>query len=380
MNVLHVIPSLAEKSGGPSQAIIPMCLALQEKGIDVSLVSTDEGFSGPLAANFFDYKGVKTRLFPVNWGSSFKYSKELRAWLESNVSTFDIVHIHAVFNHACVAAARACQMKRVPYVLRPLGSLDSWSMKQKKLKKQLFWQLAAKKMVQNAAVVHYTSVAEQHDSESYLELNRGAVVPLGVDVPVQVDPMPDENNPYVLVISRLVPTKNIHVLLESFIELSRKEEFAKWRLIIGGAGDEGYVRELEARVVSGQVETKVLFKGWVSGADKFSLLRSASLFALPSQHENFGVSVVEAMACKVPVVVSPEVAVSAQIQAWDAGWISSAETLTNVLAAAMSNHAERQRRGEAAFELAKEFSWSNVAEKISTLYEQITVPRVLQPA
>ena len=160
MRVLHVIPSVSERSGGPATAIIPMCRALMREGIEVLLVTTNAGLSGA-NGDGIEYKGVPARLFHSQWGESFKYSRPLASWLNANIRNFGVAHIHAVFNHSSVAAARACRDAGVPYVIRPLGTLDPWSMTQKSLRKRLFWQVAGKAMLQRAAAVHYTSEAEK---------------------------------------------------------------------------------------------------------------------------------------------------------------------------------------------------------------------------
>src|SRR5688500_8519365 len=114
-------------------AIVPMCRALQAQGIEVVLVATDAGLRDAKrsrdvpSARAIDYEGVPAIFFPSQLGESFKYSRPLSLWLSKNVHRFDLAHIHAVFNHASVAAARECRKARVPYVVRPLGTLEPWS-------------------------------------------------------------------------------------------------------------------------------------------------------------------------------------------------------------------------------------------------------------
>ena len=79
------------------------------------------------------------------------------------------------------------------------------------------------------------------------------------------------------------------------------------RLIIAGSGAPDYERALKARVVQSGSADSVHFAGFVTGADKAHWLAEADVFVLPSYHENFGVSVLEAVAAGVPAVVSPEV-------------------------------------------------------------------------
>jgi len=371
MKVLHVIPSVSERSGGPGHAIIPMCRALQKQGVEIVLASTNDGNEHAALPNG-DYKGVETHLFPVQWGDSFKYSKPLATWLERNIATFDLVHIHAVFNHACVAAARACRKHEVPYIVRPLGTLDPWSMKQKPLKKSLFWQLSARNMMRQAAAIHYTSRGEQESTEGSLGLNHGSVVPLGIDSrPIQVLPSRAEvQSPYVLVLSRLVPTKGLDVLLDAFLQVSARPCYSHWRLIFAGEGPEEFVRQLKEVVLDNDAGNRVIFRGWVEAEAKDQLLRDASLLALPSYHENFGLCVMEALACGVPVLVSPQVNLAAEIETAGAGWIAEIDRdeLAKVLAEVFANENERAKRGFAGRELSLRFTWDEVAARLEKLY------------
>src|SRR6185437_9432193 len=225
MKVLHVIPSVSERSGGPGQAIIPMCRSLNAAGLEVLLASTDADLpvqnrpGGPKRGAITRYKNLQAIFFPTQLGASFKYSRPFALWLDRHVPDFDLVHIHAIFNHSSLAAARACRGKRIPYIVRPLGTLDPWSMKQKSLRKKLFWKAGVNTMLTSAAAIHYTTKGEQQAVESSLGLNHGVVVPLGVDKPVT--PTTDAtvklaalfpvllDHPYVLVLSRLHPKKGL---------------------------------------------------------------------------------------------------------------------------------------------------------------------------
>src|SRR5437867_3375058 len=111
MRVLHVIPGIAERYGGPSRAVSAMCRALGERGLETLIVTTDADGAGRLPVEVghpVRYRDVPTIFFPRRFSESFKYSPPLAAWVDGNVGAFDVVHIHAVFSHACLAAARAC--------------------------------------------------------------------------------------------------------------------------------------------------------------------------------------------------------------------------------------------------------------------------------
>ena len=102
-------------------------------------------------------------------------------------------------------------------------------------------------------------------------------------------------------------------------------------------------------------------------------MRSASVFAMPSYSENFGIAALEAMACGCPVVVTPEVGLAGAIDRAGAGIAVSGEPeeFGAALTALMSDPIRRARMGAAGAKLAaQEFSWSRIAEQVERLYER----------
>jgi glycosyltransferase involved in cell wall biosynthesis len=392
MRVLHVIPSVSERSGGPGLAIVPMCRALQEQGTEVLVATTDEGLNGDQISmgTPTNYKGIRAIFFPAQLGNSFKYSRPLTVWLNANVRDFALVHIHAVFNHASIAAARACRKQGVPYIVRPLGTLDPWSMKQKSLRKSMYWHLAGRRMLVDAAAVHYTSLAEQEATEQSLGLAHGTVVPLGFNVEFD-DTHFEQNhfanefpvlakNRYVLVLSRLLPTKGLDALLDAFLPLVKQAEFSSWRLVFAGEGPEEYVGALRRKVATQGLENSVLFPGWLDGERKNTFLRQASLLALPSYHENFGLCVMEALAFGVPVLVSPHVHLAEDILSAGGGWLANVEkeSIEVTLKEVFRSDAERARRGLAGKEFSRRFTWRNIAGQLIDVYSQLLAERAQQ--
>jgi glycosyltransferase involved in cell wall biosynthesis len=139
-------------------------------------------------------------------------------------------------------------------------------------------------------------------------------------------------------------------------------------LVIAGDGRGEYFEFLKEKARGSE---QILFTGWVEGKQKEALTRGASLFALPSRHENFGLSVVEAMACGVPVLVTPHVNLAREIHNAEAGWVIDFRGLKDGLAAVISDDAERVKRGRAAYEFAKRYSWDKVGRDLTDFYEEI---------
>jgi glycosyltransferase involved in cell wall biosynthesis len=388
VKVLHVIPSVAPRYGGPSKAIFEMCNALQEKGVELLVATTNADGESRLDVELgapLRYQDVPTIFFSRQWSEAFKYSQPLSHWLNENVKHFDVVHIHAVFSHACLSAARASRKHHVPYIIRPLGTLDPWSLRQKSFRKRLMWQLAARRAMHDAAAIHYTTVEEQQLAERSLGLNHGVVIPLGIETGKLQDRAVEEifprrfssidKNPYILFLSRLHPKKNLELLLEVFLRLVKQPEFEAWRLVIAGDGEAEYVNSLRKVVREREGNNHVLFTGWLDGEEKISALQNAALLALTSSQENFGLCVAEALACGVPAVISQQVNLAPDIERTGSGWVTDLEpdSLSHVLTEALSNDDERKRRGNRGRDfVAHQFSWPNLVDDLIVLYHSIS--------
>ncbi len=383
LKILHVIPAVAPRYGGPSRAVFEICRTLRAGGTEVVVATTDADGSGHLPVSIgalIDFNGTETIFFPRQLNERFGYSYPLAKWLDSNVALFDVVHIHAVFSHPCLAAARACRRQDVPYIIRPLGSLDPWSLRQKKWSKQLMWRAGVSRMLRKAAAIHYTTPEEQRLAETVGGLPRGVVIPLGIDME-QFDSTASSaghpatgSAPYVIVLSRLHQKKNLESLIQAFLHLTAKNSFANWRLVIAGDGEPDYVSELKRRVSEWDVANRIVFTGWLAGPAKYSALRNASLLALPSFQENFGLCVTEGLALGVPAVVSSHVNLAREIESAGAGWVTGLDTdeIERTLNHALSDVAELRRRGLAGRDfVSRNLAWPKIGEQLAALYREV---------
>lgn len=386
MRVLHVIPGVAPRYGGPSAAIFEICRSLANIGLEVMVASTDADGSGRLPVTLertVDYQGVPAIFFPRQWSEAFKYSRPLAQWLRRHVADFDLVHIHAVFSHASLAAASSARRAGVPYVVRPLGSLNRWALGHKPLRKIIFWRAGVRTMLHRAQAIHYTSRLEQECAETGLGLRRGVVIPLGVAWPASCDLNDDagerssSNAPYVLVLGRLHPVKGLELLFDVFIEMVRGR-FPEWKLKVVGEGEPAYVASLKQRVRELGGENVIHFIGWLDGAAKEAMLRGAQLLAMPSQQENFGMAAFESLAWGVPVLVSSQVDLAADIDAAGAGWVAplNRRALSDALANALADDEGRADRGQAGQALVRQrFAWPVIAGRLNDLYLRLAMAR-----
>ncbi len=390
MRALHVIPVIAPRYGGPSEAIVGMCRALLDTDVDVLIATSDGDGRGHLpvvVGEVQPYRDVPTIFFRRRWSDRIHVAPNLVRWVNSHVASFDVVHIHAIYSFAGPATARACRRLGTPYVVRTLGHLDPWSLRHGRLRKWAMLQLLLKPMLQGAAAIQYTTHQEKRLAERALALGHGVVIPLGVDerlldAPDQAEQfrahfLNSATWPYVLVLSRLHPVKGLESFIEVFLEVTAAQALRHWHLVIAGDGAPGYAAELKNHAAALEGSQRVAFTGWVGGQDRTAALQGAALMALPSHQESFGLSAIEALAVGVPVLISTEVNLADEVNAARAGWVAPLDKrgLAAALNDALRDESERARRGRAGRELVQSrFTWPVVAERLLDLYRSITSP------
>jgi len=381
MKVLHVIPAVAPRYGGPSVAVAGYCRALARAGVQTTIATTNADGDGVLPVPIGEpvrHVGTETWFFPRR-GEAFKYSAGLSRWLDASVSRFDAVHIHAVFSHASIAAGRAARRAGVPYIVRPLGSLDPWSLAQNSWKKRLLLWSAAGSLLEQAAGIHFTTSDEARLAAPVAGKSDGRVVPLGIEDSLLDAPLRPmvERTPEILAITRFHPKKNLDALIRAFHSVAGAAPFDRWRLTIAGAGDEDYKRQLVSLAKSGPASDRVEVLDWIEGDEKTQRLLRASIFAVPSHQENFGLALVEALASGLPAIVSGGVNLSFAIADAGAGWISGTddESIAAAIRLAMGNSLERERRARNARDLARGFTWAAAADQLIDWYGAVAAAR-----
>ena len=380
LKILQVIPAIAPRYGGPSQLVLAMSRALTSEGHDVNVVTSNadgmQELDQPLG-QWVDYAEVQTLFFARAYGEGFKFAKGMWRWLKRHVGKYDVVHIHGVFSWSSLVAGRACRLAGVPYIVRPLGSLDPWSMAQKPLRKKILWRAGVKALLQRAGNIHYTTELEKHFAESGLKLGNGVVIANALTLDQYTEDLTDttfaerfcalKEGGYILFLGRLHPKKKLEALIEQF---ARMADHHSVKLVIAGSGAEGYARSLAERAANSAVKERIVFVNWVDGAAKTALLKRCALLVLNSENENYGISVVEAMACGRPVVVNQGVYLYREIKNADAGWvIERDDELAGVLGSALMDRDALARKGNNAKTLVMEnFTWETVVIQLIDLY------------
>lgn len=383
MKILQIVPSISLVYGGPSQMVLGLSSALADAGIEVTIATTNSNgdvgqapLDVPLGVPITQ-SGYEILYFRCSPFRRYKFSIDLLQWLSKNAHTYDVAHIHALFSPVSSCAAVVARSRQLPYILRPLGTLDPADLQKKRQLKRLYAAVLERPNLSKAAAVHFTSNQEAKVSERFNTVTRDVVIPLGVSLPPSnSSPIPEKfgipsDKPILLFMSRIEPKKGLDLLLPALEKLDRDFHFV---LAGGNPQDPTYETAIRDRIQSSSLKDKTSIVGFVTGAEKTALLEAADLFVLPSYYENFGIAVAEAMSVGTPVVISDQVHIWNEIEQSHSGWICSCtvESLTQTLQEAMYDRAEQLRRGKNAQIHAKQnYSWNAIAQQMITAYENI---------
>jgi glycosyltransferase involved in cell wall biosynthesis len=386
MRILQIVPSISLVYGGPSQMVLGLASALARAGVEVTVLTTDSnGDAGqaPLDVPLncpVEQDGYQVRYFRCSPFRRYKFSLDLLRWLFQHSQEFDLAHIHALFSPISSGAATVARSRHLPYILRPLGTLDPADLQKKKQLKKIYAALLERPNLAGAAAVHFTSTQEAKISERFGVATKDLIIPLGVQLPSQPQNLNykrEESNPecpVVLYMSRIDPKKGLNLLIPALEKLLNEGFKFKFVLAGGNPQDPDYEAKIKAQVQASPLGKYTDIVGFVTGDRKAALLQAADVFVLPSYYENFGIAVAEAMASGKPVVISDGVYIWQDVQQAEAGWIASltVESLVQALRLALKDAQERKRRGLRAQEYAlTHYSWDAIAQQTIAAYRQI---------
>lgn len=379
MRILHVIGDLAPESGGPAKACVEMARATVRRGHEVVIATTD--FSparGRAEPDIAPEPGLTVHAFPLGFPRRWLASWPLRSALPQFIAAADVVHLHSLYLFHSWAAGTLCRRLGVPYIVRPHGTLDPVIHRRRRWRKRVMELWFQDRLLRDAAAIHYTSAEELRLAEPFAQGAPGVVVPLGLDLADYATlPPPGAfrrrhpeigERPILLFLGRLNFKKGLDVLIEAAARVIADGIDA--HLVI--AGPDGGMEAAARRWVSGAgLEARTTFTGMLIGADKLAAFADATLFVLPSSSENFGIAVVEAMACGTPVLVSDRVNIWREIVADGAGLAlpPNAESFSAAMIGLLRDEARRGAMGRAALaSVGLRYQWSTIAADLERLY------------
>ena len=364
MKILHVAPSIERAYGGPTQSLAGYISASRTVGADVDVAAPFPSIREVDVLN--DAGAGRVRTFTGYGRGSTAASPSLLRWVAAHSRSYDVVHVHGLFNFISTFAARAAIRAGSAVVIRPFGTLSRYTFEHRRgaLKRPWFENLERPNL-NRAAAVHFTTATERQEAEwNRLGLgNRAYVVP-----PPFISSSPAlpgiRNRLVALFLGRLHPVKNVEALIDAWPAVRARHAHATLRVI--GEGSRTYQEKLRQRAGSG-----IEFTGFLSGADKSQALSNATILVLPSLHENFGMVVVEAIAAGLPVVVSEHVQLRDFIAANDLGIVTgdSPDSIARAINAAFSDADLQDRVARNGRRLVGEtYNTETIGKQLQTMY------------
>lgn len=318
MRIVHYISEVVAEHGGVVKAVLDLCGALSNRGHEVTLLTQNpqdvpkhwDGTSGTPTV-------VRTN-FPRN-----PLAHSADSIFDEALQRAEVVHLHTPWELTNIPFSRHLRRRAIPYVVSIHGMLDDWCMAQRGLKKRIFLAATGRRFLERASRVHCTAEGERQQAIKWVPKAHTIVLPLLVDLS-EYDTLPGAGPaieaypqlatvaPKLLFLSRLHPKKGVEVLLRAAAEVARCG--IDLQLFIAGPGDDNYVNRLKRLANDLDLGTKTHFLGMVRGVQKTSLYQAADLFVLPTHQENFGLVLVEALACGTPVITTSGVDIWPELQ------------------------------------------------------------------
>ena len=333
LKILQLVHTLDPSVGGVAAAVLALSRGLARRGHKLDVVVLDEPDVVAAVAD----RGPADNITVHALGSgltSYRYSRTLWPWLRQHGGDYDRVIVNGIWQYLSFAAWRRYAGSSVPYYVFPHGMLDPWfkeTFPLKHLKKWLYWPWAEYRVLRDAAAVIFTAEEERFRARKsfWLYRCREKVSPLGVEAPLISSNAKSEflsrypqlqNSRNFLFLGRLHPKKGCDILLEAFARFRSNDSIS---LILAGPDQVGWESDLRRQVTRLNLTNRVVFTGMLEGSMKQGAFASAEAFVLPSHQENFGISVVEALAVSVPVLISNRVNIWREIEADRAGYVES---------------------------------------------------------
>jgi glycosyltransferase involved in cell wall biosynthesis len=397
MKILRVIATVDPATGGPVAGMRAITPLLTKLGHQTDFLTVDDPFAGYLQS----WVGQTFAMGPAK--NSYAYSHRVRPWLEKNIGRYDAVIMHGLWQFLGLAVRSIAREKGIPYFVIPHGMLDP-SIREtypiKHIKKWLYWQIIERRILRDARAVFFTCQEERRLARKtfpFYQCNE-RVIAYGAARP---EGFPDNwaaawrtrcpsvaGHRYFLFLGRIHSKKGVELLIRAYGKITRTYAVSHGGtppdlVIAGPCVDDRYLATLKTLAQAEGVGPSIHWPGMLTGEAKWGALAGAEAFVLPSFQENFGIAVVEALACGTPVLISNRVNIWNELESDNVALVEppTQEGTTRLLERWLVLGADaRTKMGDAAkasfekrFEIG--FAATHLAEQLSGLVSQRHTPK-----
>ncbi len=341
MKFLHVITSMNPSTGGPCQGVRNLATWFTRHDHTIEVVCLNDPNSEFLSKDIIPIHALGQSR--TQWG----YHAKLLPWLQDNLSRFDAVILNGLWQYSGYALFKATRKPGMPpYFIFPHGMLDPWFQRRperriKAIRNWLYWTFIEQRIIQNASALLFTSREEMRLARETFASYRPKheiTVGYGIPEPPEYHSRMDiaiaekcpaiKGKPYFLFLGRIHPKKAVEILIHAYSALCHaKDPVARSnipKLVVAGPGLETpYGQKLQKLAAQICPPDFVFWPGMLTGDAKWGAIYNCEAFVLPSHQENFGIAVVEALACGRPALISNQVNIWREIEENAAGFVAS---------------------------------------------------------
>ncbi len=369
MRLLHILPSLRAQSGGPSRSVPQLCRALHHEGLQLTLLTGRR--PGEAQALKLEDAGFPVRCFDWRF-SQVQAAVAIARFMRQQRESFDLVHIHSVWNSVVTQAAAAARALGKPYIICPRGMLDRHNLQRGQLKKWLYRQTFDRHTVAGAAALHCLNAAEAHNlSAEWFRLPKIFVSPNGVDARLLTWPRGNFRKAHpeyagkrlVVFLGRLHAIKGLALQRQALEAVRARHPDTLWLLV---GPDDGEWAKLQG-------PDWLRWLGPIDSDARFDLLADADLLLQTSEYEGHSVAVNEALAVGTPVVIVDTVHFDEVAQV-GAGFVTAREpgAIADAAARVLADGALQQTmRANAQGFAARELAWPAIARGMLGHYDRL---------
>lgn len=362
MHILHS-GSLDVKSGGPALSTYLTIKGLKENGVDAEMIMPPLNSGGKLIASdlLIHYTD------PIR-NERLGYMRKIQSLLKS-LPNYDLYHVQGLWQYLGHSVAVYARKQQKPYIITLRGMLYPQALSHSSLIKKASLVLYQRKDLQQASCIQATCKDELKYYRDLGFTNPVAILANPIETEKIIDrPIVFPEKLRIGYLGRVHPRKRIERLIYAFDAL--RNELKDAELLIIGADDKEYEQFLRDEVRRLAL-SNVYFTGFLTGQEKDKALCSLSYLVVPSDFENFGNIVTEALVRGIPVIASKGMP-WCELQEYQCGWWidNDQDTINHTLSQAISiSKSDWMRMSKNGRRLVQEkYSVGILGEKMKQLY------------
>lgn len=363
IKLIHTVPSINNRSAGPSYSILKICKNLLSENYNLKLATLDLENTYP---SF--HIGFKKGFGPSRLGNS----PDMKKWLINEaMNSQALIHTHSLWMMPNVYPSFVKKYStNTKVIISPRGTLSEWSLKRSSYKKYLFSLFFQNKTLRFADIFHATAENEYDDIRRLGFKQPIAIIPNGVDIKINNLNYKNKKN-IILFLSRIHPKKGITELLYSWQNVIKSN--SNWHLEIVGPDNEGYLDKMKN--LSTKLRLKnISFLGPLFDTNKQKKFLESKLFVLPSHSENFGMVIAEALSYGLPVITTKNTPwnLLTKKNAGECIDLTINNLTKSILTHINKSDEELKTMGEnSIYWMKNDYNWKEITNKFTLLYDWI---------